>query len=98
LHIIVITVVILLILALLLRSNRIFTVTVFVVTVQNGKIANSKGNISQTLIQDLTKTIGNVGKGEIIGHRDGKTVHLKFRGDIDDFTQQRIRNIVGLYY
>jgi hypothetical protein len=91
-HILAIVIVLTVLILLLSRGGNEFEVLI-----QNGKIKQTKGRASQPIINDFAEAIGNVAEGRIIGKRHGKLIRLDFRGDIDDFTQQRLRNILGLH-
>ena len=69
----------------------------FSILVKRGRVDTIKGNVSRAIVNDFAETVGNVANGEIIGNRNGKAIRLSFKGDIDEFTQQRLRNIYGLH-
>ena len=73
------------------------TANVFVVAIRNGEIAQVRGNVTKNLVNDFAEATKNVKEGKIIGKKRGNSVQLQFRGDIGEFTQQRLRNIFGLH-
>ncbi|MBV1910301.1 MAG: DUF3634 family protein [Kangiellaceae bacterium] len=70
----------------------------FLITIENGEIIKQKGRIAPKLLNDFKPALSGVRSGKVIGNKYERGIKLTFRGDIDEFTEQRLRNIVGLYY
>lgn len=71
--------------------------SVFQLTVINGEITQSKGSISGKLLNDFESALSKSDNGKIMGKKSSQEIKLAFSGNIGDFTQQRIRNIFGVY-
>ena len=70
----------------------------FVVTIENGKIIKQTGRMPSKMLSDFESALSGVKSGKVLGNKSGSGLRLSFRGDINEFTEQRLRNIVGLYY
>ncbi|GAB1265550.1 hypothetical protein NBRC116493_29090 [Aurantivibrio infirmus] len=91
-HIIVLLVVIVGVIYLLNRSAAVFQLTV-----ENGEITKTKGNISNRLISEFETALSKHDQGKIIASKSSRDIRLSFSGNMNEFTQQRIRNIFGIY-
>ncbi len=91
-HIIVLLVVIVGVIYLLNRSAAVFQLTV-----ENGEITKTKGNISNKLISEFETALSKHDQGKIIGSKSLRDIRLSFSGNINEFSQQRVRNIFGIY-
>ncbi len=70
----------------------------FLVTIKNGRITKHRGKIPRKMLNDFESALSGVNSGKVSGHKSGRGIKLSFKGDINEFTEQRLRNIVGLYY
>ena len=67
-------------------------------TIKDGKIIKVKGRIPLPLKQDFSTVLRHVQCGKIIFKSSSSGKILIFSGDIDHFTEQKLRNIHGLHY
>lgn len=77
---------------LLSRSGELFCVSV-----RGGRALVVRGRIPQALLNDLADALANEpGAVTIRAHRDASGARLQASG-VDEFTEQRLRNIFRLY-
>jgi Protein of unknown function (DUF3634) len=93
LHILLLIIIVAVFIFLFTRGRSLFQVEI-----KNGKIIKSQGEISIALKDDFEMAVSGVKSGKIIGEKTQRGVTLAFRGDISEMTQQRLRNIVGIYF
>jgi len=70
----------------------------FLIAIENGKIIKRKGRIPPKMLNDFENAVSGVKSGRVPGNKSGRNIKLSFKGNINEFTEQRLRNIVGLYY
>jgi len=80
-------------LVLWLRSAR----RAFVVTVTNGEVSLRKGSMPGAMLSDYRAALAKVSSGSVEGHFEEGGLRVVSSGDIDEFTEQRLRNIARLY-
>jgi Protein of unknown function (DUF3634) len=74
------------------RSQELFRIAV-----RNGKPSLIRGYAPSGLLGRFSDALSNVRQGVISAHKAANGARLSFRGDIDEGTGQRLRNIFGLY-
>lgn len=76
-----------------LRAGR----RAFVVTVSNGEVTVRKGWMPGAMLSDFRAALAKVGSGSVEGHFEEGGLRVVASGGIDEFTEQRLRNIARLY-
>ena len=76
-----------------LRSQR----RAFVVAVKNGEVSVRKGFMPGAMLSDFRSALSKVSSGSVEGHFEEGGLRVSSAGEIDEFTEQRLRNIARLY-
>jgi hypothetical protein len=76
-----------------LRSAR----RAFVVTVKNCEVTLEKGAMPGAMLSDFRSALAKVSSGSVEGHFEEGGLRVVASGDVDELTEQRLRNIARLY-
>src|SRR5258706_11997553 len=69
----------------------------FHISVRGGKLLLVRGRIPQGLLNDLKRVLAHTERGTLRAHKHQGGARLSCSGEIDDGTQQQLRNVFGLY-
>ncbi len=76
-----------------LRSQR----RAFVVVVTNGEVTVRSGWMPGAMLSDFRAALKSVPSGKVVGHFEEGGLRVVASGAIDEFVEQRLRNIARLY-
>ena len=69
----------------------------FKIIIENGRIKESSGSTTNKMLGDIDDVIEHVRKATITGQKSSNGIDLSFKGDLNEGTKQRLRNIVGVH-
>lgn len=68
-----------------------------VLSVRHGKMLVVRGQASSSMLQDFAAALKNTERGEVEVLREDRGAQLYADGDIDEFLEQRLRNILRIH-
>lgn len=69
----------------------------FVLSVSDGVVSVRSGWLPGAMLQDYQVALKGVRRGDVAGHFEEGGLRVVAGGEIDEFTEQRLRNIARLY-
>jgi len=71
----------------------------FTITISNGRISVTKGDINNRITSDFKDIIKarQIKKGTIYGIKEGNNISIFFSNSIPESSHQRFRNTFGIY-